>query len=190
MGKRAICIGLTVLAVLFVGCTPTTPGPTASTAATPTATIAATATPIGSTTPVSSPTPVVTPTAEVTENRIGYVRKAYTKDGKNYIDIDYVQFLTGQAAIDAAKTAGDAEQDDHGNWYVPNDYYIVNDNNQLRTFEVGTSASIKLDQGTSKKTITFAKLKSMGPTFGDGEMLMHCNVVNGIVTSLLQQFVP
>ncbi len=192
MVKRAISIALTALAVLFVGCTPKPPGPTTSVSATPIATAAVTSTPVATSTPIATPTPVLTPTptAGVTENRIGYVRKAYTSNGKNYIDIDYVQFLTGQAAIDAAKADGIAEQDEHGNWYVPNDYYIVNDSSQLRTFEVSSTAAIKLDDGSAKKSITFAKLKSMGPTFDDGEMLMHCKVVNGIVTSLIQQFVP
>ena len=91
---------------------------------------------------------------------------------------------------------GYAEQDEHGIWYVPNDYYIQNDNKTLRTFEVSPSASIKIvdlagsGSDIPMKSISFAKLKTMGPTFADGDLLMHVNVVSGIVQSLEEQFRP
>ncbi len=182
---------------LSSGCTPkgpeSTPTPVINT--TPTTAIVLTPTasiPVQTITPTFAPTP----TPGITEKRIGYVGKVYTKSGINYIDIDYVNFLTGTAAVEAAKEDGYAEQDELGNWYVPNDYYITNDNKTIRTFQVGLSASIKIvdlagsGSGIPMKSITFAKLKTMGPTFADGVLLMHVDVVSGIVQSLEEQFRP
>jgi hypothetical protein len=179
LAKRAVSFGLLLIALLLTGCTPGVAEKTPASLATPSAA------------PTTALTPA--PTVGVTENQIGYVRTASTTGGKNYIDIDYVQFLTGQAAIDAAKADGKAEKDEHGNWYVPNDYYIVNDNPKLRTFEVSPTASIKivdLSSGVKLKSITFVQLKTMGPTFADRKLLMHCNVANGIVVALEEQFRP
>ena len=90
-----------------------------------------------------TPTPMPTPTS-VTRERIGFIRDAYTHEGVNYIVIDYVNFLTGDEALDKAKADGEAEQDMYGNWYLPNDYYISNDNALLRTFPLHANCVIKI----------------------------------------------
>jgi hypothetical protein len=179
MKRRVLLIGLLLISMLFAGCT-------SGTSQTP----AATATPLKTAEPTAAASP--TATVAVTENQIGYVLTASVTGGKNYISIDYVQFLTGQAAIDAAKTDGVAQKDSQGHWYVDNDYYIVNDNTKIRTFEVAPTASIKvLKTGSSElKSVTFSQFMALGPTFASGKMLMHCNVVGGIVVALEQQFVP
>jgi hypothetical protein len=186
--KRTFCVCLTALAVLlFSGCSQKAAGPTLPV-------ILTTPSPVISIIATTAPILTPTPTAGVTENRIGYVRKVKTTLGVNYVTIDYVEFLTGTAAIDAARAHGDAQQDEHGDWYVDDDYYIVNDNPLLRTFPLSATCSIRvvdLSSGSiTPVSITFNHLKAMGPTFGSGELLMHISVVNGIVQSLEEQFRP
>jgi hypothetical protein len=53
---------------------------------------------------------------------------------------DYAQFLTGQAAIDAAVEDGVTTPEEG----VPNDYYIRNVNSQLRTLPVAPNALVML----------------------------------------------
>ncbi len=52
------------------------------------------------------------------------------------IDADFVQMLTGKAAIKAAKKTGEAEYDlnkkGDTTWYVPNDYFVLNENTKVR----------------------------------------------------------
>ncbi len=90
-----------------------------------------------------TPTDAATP-APVTEKRIGFITDAYTHEGVNYIKIDYVIFLTGDEAIQKAVEEGNAEKDENGEWYVPNDYYISNDNAKLRTFPLADNCVIKI----------------------------------------------
>ena len=135
------------------------------------------------------------PTAGVSEEKIGFVRKVYTENGINYVSIDYVDFYTGDAAVEKAKEHGDALQDEDGNWYLDDDgYYIVNDNTQLRTFPLSADCSIKVvDYSGSSiklKATTFTKLKSTGLTFDSGEMLMNIRVENGVAKSLEQKYLP
>ena len=80
------------------------------------------------------------------EKQFGFLKKVYQKDEKWLIDIDYIQFLSGDEAIKAARKHGEAEMDIDAKkdttYWVPNDYYIVNDNKKIRTFEFASSAKI------------------------------------------------
>lgn len=58
-----------------------------------------------------------------------YIKQAKENLGKFYLVVDYAQFLTGAEAARAAAAHGDESP-------PPNDFYIVNDNPQLRTHEV------------------------------------------------------
>jgi len=198
MKRRIAVFGLMILAALMIiGCAPKLPVPTVSVKPT------ATATPIGTTaiatattqpTGTAAVTPSPTPT-NVTEKRIGFVRKAYTEAGVNYITIDYVNFLSGDAAIEKAKEDGKAEQDENGKWFVSNDYYISNDNKAVRTFPLKSNCTIKVvdwdsNEDITSKSITFAELKSKGPEFDDGELLMDVDVVNGLIKSMVERYRP
>ena len=94
---------------------------------------------------------------------IGNIKKVYEKDGKNYLDIDYVQFLSGKEAIVAALEDDACVLYEKGTFNeldmivelskvknmtldqiigsydqdcTPNDFYIRNQNPKLRTFEI------------------------------------------------------
>jgi hypothetical protein len=65
---------------------------------------------------------------------MGLIDKVWEAGGKRYLSIDYEELLTGQAAIDAAKAAGDPPPED--------DYYISNVNPKKREFTVSASVVI------------------------------------------------
>jgi hypothetical protein len=62
------------------------------------------------------------------------------------VQFDKVEFLTGQAAVDAAHAAGDIPEDQD---YVENDYYIVNDNPTLRSLAVVPDAQVSVIESGS-----------------------------------------
>ncbi len=184
MKKRVYSICMACLAVLLVaGCGTPVSAPSATVEMTPSPTAMETPTP----TLITTPTPV-------TEKRIGFVRDAYTHDGIDYIVIDYVSFLTGDDAVEKAKEDGMAEQDMDGTWYVPNDYYIANDNPALRTFPLSGECTIGIIDfsgaggGLAMIEITLAELKAYD--LADGRMLMHVDVKNGVVENLEEQYRP
>jgi hypothetical protein len=76
----------------------------------------------------------------VSEKAIGYLKKVYTKSDKNYLNIDYVQWLSGDAAEKAMREDGECPK--KGECIVYNDYYIRNVNPLVRTFEVAPDAEI------------------------------------------------
>ena len=53
-----------------------------------------------------APTAAEGTTPYVAEKQIGYIKKVYAKSGKNYLSIDYIQWLTGDAAEKAMREDG------------------------------------------------------------------------------------
>lgn len=69
---------------------------------------------------------------------MGFIKSIREKDGKRYVTIDYAEMLTGEAALEAARAAGDIGPDED----LPNDYYISNPGSDKREFEVSLEAAI------------------------------------------------
>jgi hypothetical protein len=108
------------------------------------------------------------------------------------ISVDYAQMLTGAAAVDAATAAGEEPP--------PNDYFIVNDNPQLRTFEVATEVEVKLStqaEGVEPDgyLVTLEEWRQMfgGVTPGMGfvrDVPYWITLDGETVTSIEEQFLP
>jgi len=81
---------------------------------------------------------ITVPTTSNEENQIGYIKSVFDKNSGKYLTIDYIQWLT--------QTDGTCRSNLEGNSNVPvcnpNGYLIVNDNSQLRTFEISENAAI------------------------------------------------
>lgn len=80
------------------------------------------------------------------ENNYALVINIYTKNNKKYIDADYIQYFTGKKAIEEAKKRNNADKrivNGQTIYSLPNDIYIVNENNKIRKLEV--SNNVKLD---------------------------------------------
>lgn len=70
----------------------------------------------------------------------------YSENDKQFIEVDYIQYLIGNKAIEEAKKRGDADIDiinGKKKYSIPNDIYIINDNSKLRKLEL--SQNVKID---------------------------------------------
>jgi hypothetical protein len=75
------------------------------------------------------------------------ISSVYLENGKYYIEADYVQYLVGDKAIEAAKKAGDADiklVDGEQKYSIPNDFYIINENPKLRKLELSKNVRLNL----------------------------------------------
>ena len=99
---------------------------------------------------------------------------AVTAQGKNIIiTADFVQMLTGKAAVDAAKKAGEAEYDISKKkdtvWYVHNDFFVLNSNPAIRQLQISPATQIFLikTEGSALVKSSMPKLENnfMGKLF-------------------------
>lgn len=140
---------------------------------------------------VVTATPTATPT--VGQKQMGYITKAYTSGTKQYITIDYIEFYTGKEAITKALAdkAGIVEKDeDTGQYYIPNDYYIRNNNSQLRTFELTSGCTIKLVNYDNISEPIETKFADFIGKVKEYKRLSNIVIVNNKITSIEEFFVP
>lgn len=200
MKKLRLSLGLLMVAVILAACQPAasqTPTGDATDSMTPVITEATStleSTPQATETPqameTAQATIVPSPTPAVPETRTGYITKAYTAEGKEYIKVDYVDIYSGQEAITKALADGSdiVEKDEDGKYYIPNDYYIRNVNPQLRTFQLTSVCEIKLlDEGVELKSATFAELISAVDSW---KRLATLEVLDGNVYSIEEIYTP
>jgi hypothetical protein len=145
--------------------------------------------------PDNSPgvTPDTSPAPGPTEESYGYITGAYSKDGKNYIDIDYADVLTGDAAFQRAIEDG-AQPDQNGNLIWPGgeavntDWYVVNSNPKIRTFELSEGCSIQILGATQMLDVSFLdfqeRLADFGYDYYQTYMFVWINVMDGLVVSI------
>ncbi len=128
----------------------------------------------------------------VTETTPAFVTGVRTTGGITYVTLDYIQFLTGDEAAAAAEAHGDESP-------PPNDYYIVNDNPQLREFPVDENIDVQVvfsAEGYSEPgglRIPFAEW--LDGVTGSLELYYLTNyytvtVTDGVITELDQQYLP
>lgn len=65
-----------------------------------------------------------------TQNFYCFINRIVEKNSGYYINVDFIEVLTGDSAVEAAKKIGQAEfevsETGDTNWFVPNDYFILN----------------------------------------------------------------
>lgn len=136
-----------------------------------------------------------------TEKNMGYLTKVYVKNGKNFLDIDYVQWLTGEEAQKAMREDGECPT--KGECIVYDDYYIRNQNPLVRTFEVSPDVDIRMQTLDSETTgqidqnrkISFEKLESV---FAPGSSYKEryrftpfiIEISNKKIVKITEQYVP
>ena len=124
----------------------------------------------------------------VVEKQIGYIKSISSKDGKNYLVIDYVQW------VNCTSDASDS---------CPNDYKIVNDNPLLRTFPIASDAEVKLqtysyDSGGNFNWNQVVPLATLTNALNGQTKNYHAKNLlywitldnNGVVTSIAEQYRP
>jgi len=133
-----------------------------------------------------------------------YLITAYSKNGKNYIDVDYIESLHGEASIKAqvedGKCASTKDCYDYPNGYKRNQ------NPKIRTFEVSRSASINVSGNIAFElnalgqnlSISFEKLESVvsklksylpyNPPFKEPRAFIIIDVKDNIVTKIVEPY--
>lgn len=81
--------------------------------------------------------------SETLQKQIGYISKVYEKDGQKYLSFKPVKFLTGQEAVNAAKKDGNAVYE-NGQYYVLDDYYIVDEGKQVKDYAIDNNAALSM----------------------------------------------
>ncbi len=111
------------------------------------------------------------------------------------LTVDVIQFLTGQAAIDAYQA--DHPDDPDG---PPNDYYILNVNPRLRTLPVAAEVEVELvmlhlGEGTELKPSSWARLlDDLAHEPSDHDLVSYSpfwlTLDSGVVTRIEEQYLP
>ncbi|HEX2148906.1 MAG TPA: hypothetical protein VHI31_01840 [Actinomycetota bacterium] len=103
--------------------------------------------------------------------------------------IDVIQFLTGKEALDAFRRDNPGEAD------LPNDYYIVNANKQLRSGTLAPEAGVKLvnlaqDSNADLNDATLEELDAYLKTVDRLMVPFWLTVAGGKITAIEEQYLP
>lgn len=127
----------------------------------------------------------------------GYIRRFYQDKGRYYVTVDYIQYLSGADAVAAATQRGDAQQEVQAGdtvYSVFDDYYIINDSRQQRTWPVAEDATITLWDRAPGATLSQAPATAADLLGKPKSFLEHAPFVvetrQGVVTSLTEQYIP
>lgn len=131
-----------------------------------------------------------------TDAKVQYaiITNVFLDSNTTIIEADYIQFLTGNAAIDAAKKANEADtflkKDGTIEYVVPNDYFIVNENKKIRQLPLAKNCLFDLLQNTDRiPSITDNSLKSFEMIFDKNPFILTFDD-KGFVVKIQEVFVP
>jgi hypothetical protein len=111
-----------------------------------------------------------------------------------YIDVDYIQFLIGDAAIEAAKKANEADTfikaDGKIDYAVQNDYFIINESKKIRHLALAKDCKYELLYNPDRlHPIKDNSLESLKTIYGDSPFILTLND-KGIVINIKEVFLP
>lgn len=122
------------------------------------------------------------------------IKNVFTLNNDVFIVVDIIDFLTGEEAVQVAKSYGEAEFDinENGdtNFYVFNDYYILNTEVKTDTLLISKNANISLIKFTSDGKPIKADKKT--DLIGKNSHNYPCSIEisNGIITRLDEHYIP
>ena len=124
-----------------------------------------------------------------------YILSIPEKADTIFIDADYVQYLTGDSAIEAAKKKHMADTftiDGTTHIDVPNDYFILNENKNIRRLalskQIVFDLLLDLDRADHKEEIKDNSLKSFKEIYKNNLFLLAIN--NNEVAKIKEVFLP
>jgi hypothetical protein len=131
--------------------------------------------------------------ASIQEQYADIVR-IYQKGDKTFLDADYIQYLTGDAAIEAAKKAHQADtfktEDGKTHIDVPNDYFIVNESKKIRQLPLSKDCVFELIINPDRThPINDNSLKSLQAIYSDSPFILTLNN-KGVVVKVQEVFLP
>lgn len=141
--------------------------------------------------------------SEQTAKQMGYIQKVYAQNQKEYLDIDYIQYLSNDEAIRAIIEDGECPADIYPDpaYCIPDGYYIRNQNPQIRTLEISPDVSIKIadekfQSSTWDKKVNYQEFKMIfnQPTPAQKDLIVeipfNIEISNNIITKIEQQYIP
>jgi hypothetical protein len=132
--------------------------------------------------------------AALTGSHYCYIRKVYRNGDRYFINADLIEFFSGDAAVEAAKKAGEVQTrvGETGDtiYSVPEYYYIINPEEDVKTFEIGRQAHVKLWLFTEEGEMIDAK----GIEDLRKKDLKHSpfmvELKDGVASKVAEQYVP
>jgi len=125
------------------------------------------------------------------EGQYCFIEKVYEKEGTTYIDADYIQFLMGKPAVEAARKRGDAEpfvRNGDTTWSVPNDYYILNENKKIRSLALKPDFRlVTVEKPEAKEVSGVGYLKKYAK---DLVFVLTLDATDSTVTVIKEQYLP
>jgi hypothetical protein len=116
------------------------------------------------------------------------------KGDTTLLDADYIQYLTGDTAIEAAKKAHQADtfktEDGKTHIDVPNDYFIVNESKKIRRLPIAKDCAFDLIINPDRThVIEDNSLESLKKIYGDSPFILTLND-KGVVVRIKEVFIP
>ncbi|MBO9565222.1 MAG: hypothetical protein J7621_20770 [Niastella sp.] len=142
---------------------------------------------------VNAPKESVLPPEESDTLKFCHIRKFYEKNGTQFIDADYIQFLFGDKAVAAARKRNDAEMEiENGDtvYSVPNDYYAINDNPRIRSLALDKNVRCSVIDMRAEVYPTDTTLKSLQSMNTEDKVFILTLDKNNVVTRIKEQFIP
>jgi hypothetical protein len=127
------------------------------------------------------------------EDQYGFIKGIVEASDLNYLDVDYIQFLTGDSAVAAARRMGDLDTtitpDGVIHEDVTNDYYILNENGKVRRIALGSTCKFDLLLNPDRlNKITENSFASFKRIYGDSPFLL--TIRNGEIIGIKEVFIP
>jgi hypothetical protein len=134
-----------------------------------------------------------TPLSIEKKQQYTFIRGVIEKSDSTYLEVDYIQYLTGDSAIAAAKRMGDLDTfqtaDGITHEDVPNDYYILNESKKLRRIPIANECKYDLLLFLDRiKKVDENSLASLKRIYDDSPFLL--TISNGEVIEVKEVFVP
>jgi hypothetical protein len=135
-----------------------------------------------------------TETVGETGRNHGYIRRFYQNNGRYYVSVDYIRFLSGAAAVTAARRRHDAQEEVVSGdtiYSVFDDHYIINDDTRQRTLPLNEQATFTLwDKSGDLRQYTVTAAEALEK---DPDLLRYAPFIietkQGTVTSITEQYV-
>lgn len=130
----------------------------------------------------------------ITQEQYADIVRVFQKGDTTFFDADYIQYLTGDAAIEAAKKAHQADtfqtKDGKTHIDVPNDYFIVNESKKIRQLPLSKDCSFDLIINPDRThPIANNSLKSLQTIYKDSPFILTLDD-KGMVVKVKEVFLP
>lgn len=135
-----------------------------------------------------------TDTLANTQEQYASINKIFQKSDTIYIEADYIQFLTGVEAIEAARKVNEVDtfinEDGKISFAVPNDYFILNESKIIRQLPVSKNCIFDLLHNPDRlHPVSENSLQSLQSIYKDSPFILTING-SGIIIKIKEVLLP